>query len=465
MALLYHLGVLLALLTMCQSEDPGAYLQLDSCALKNVVIGILSNKETLRKMGESQEAKKALGQKGHSPIKGISHIKMEKLEFSNISLTFLSGIGIQMFVTNKIQISGKSFLGGKTEMKMEVNIITKTSLEKGDANCPKIVKTDCTTILVKVEANLPKGILPNVMNNFLDKNLKKLLPSTLCPAVDFILSEVNKRLCTKDISLPFGKSGSLHYMESPISTVTEEHVEIEFNAQVFNGENTIYPSENTTNSFVLPSYQETTTLFLTSTFLGCAFTVFQEEGAFNLLASEDDLANSGAMSVSTLSDILPELPGGLQDYKINISVNKSAQVTLDSSKALLHLYSTMEVTASSPDSTLNIFIIYLHMNFKIQFSVNENSLNSVLSLDRTFLSLESSSVGQFDVEDLKEFVTSVIEKVYTPAINVELQTAIPLPDIIHILDINFDNAQIETDKDILLIPVNVCKAWDGPLST
>ncbi|XP_075701740.1 BPI fold-containing family B member 6 [Rhinoderma darwinii] len=459
MVMLYYIGVFLGLVTLCQSLGPGAYLQLDNCALQNVVTDILTDKSTLKKMAESPETKKAIGKKGKSPVKGITNIKVEKLEFSKISLNILPDFGIQMFVTNKIEISGKSFLGGKTDMKIEVDIITNTSLKKENVDCPTFVRVECKINLIDVEANLPKGILPNVMNNFLDKNLKTLLPATLCPAVDFVLSEMNGKLCMTNMSFPFGRSGSLHYMTSPIETVTEEYIDIELNVQVFNGENIINPPDDKdTSSFVLPSGRETTTLFLTADFLGRAFTVFQEEGAFNFTASEDDLANGGAMSTSILSEFIPELPAGLQDYKINIFVNKSALVTANSKNAILHIYSTMEVTASSPDSKSQLlFEVNLHMNFKLQLSVDEKNLNFMISLDKTFLALDSSSVGEFEVQDLKEFITSMINTLYTPAISSVLQP-IPIPQMLQRLDINLSNGQIETDKDLILISVNVCKA-------
>ncbi|XP_044155406.1 BPI fold-containing family B member 6-like [Bufo gargarizans] len=397
MVMLSYIGVFLGLVTLCQSLGPGAYLQLDSCALKNVVTEILADTSMLRKMADSKQAKKALGKGAKSPVKGIKDIKVEKLEFSKISLNLLPGIGIQMFVTNKIEISGKSFLGGTTEMKLEVDIITNTTLKKENVDCPTFVSVECKTNLIDVKANLPQGVLPSVMNNFLDKNLKTLLPVTV---------------------------------------------------QVFRGENLInLPDDTSTSSVVLPSLPETTTTFiLTADFLGRAFTVLQEDGTFSFSATEDDLVNGGAMSTSILTDVIPELPKGLLDYKINVFVNKSALVTANTMKAILHLYSTMEVTASSPASESQIlFNVDLHMNFKLQFAVDEKKLNFMISLDKTFLALESSSVGEFEVQDLKEFITSMINKLYTPAINGLLQP-IPIPNILQKLNINLANGHIETDK-------------------
>ncbi|XP_073411320.1 BPI fold-containing family B member 6-like [Dendrobates tinctorius] len=458
MAMLSYIGVFLGLVTLCDSVGPGAYLQLDSCALQNAVTNILTDESTLKKMTDSPETKKALGKKGKSPVKGITNVKVDKIEFSKIAMNIIPDIGIQMFVTNKIEISGKSFLGGKTVMKIEVDIITNTSLKKENIDCPTFVKVECKTNIINVEANLPRGILPNVMNNFLDKNLKNLLPTTVCPAVEFVISEINGKLCMKNTSLPFGQSGSLHYVTSPTPSVSEEHIDIEFNVQVFKGENLINPADDINKSSLVMPYVSETTFLLTADFLGHVFTVFQEEGAFNFTASEDDLVNGGAMSTSILSEIIPELPSGLQDYKINIFVNKSALVTAASNKAILHLYSTMEVIASSPDAdSWTLFEVNLHMNFKLQFTANKKTLTFMISLDKTFLALESSTVGKFEVQDLNEFIKSMINTLYTPAINGILQP-IPIPDVLQKLDINLANGQIEIYKDLILISVNVCKA-------
>ncbi|KAM4691825.1 BPI fold-containing family B member 6 [Rhinophrynus dorsalis] len=455
---LWHLVILFAVLALSQSLDSGVFLQLDSCALQNVVSDILNNKESLDRMAKSPAAKKAIGKKGSSPVKGISQIKVEDLKFTDISVALLPGSGIHISVTNKIELSGKSFLGGKTVMKIEVNIVTITSLKMNDSNCPKFVRDECQTNLIDVKANLPKGVLPSVMNNFLDKSLKTLLPQTLCPAVDLILSEVNEKLCLKNTSFPFGTSGSLKYSIFQLPTVSEEHMEIAINITVHHGESIIHQSLNDTDSYEFPSNPGVTCLLLTPGFLGSIFTTLQEEGAFNLTANANELTDAGVMSPSDLSDILPEMPPDLQEYKIIIVVDESALVTLDPSKALLHLYVTLDLTASSPDfEDQSLFVVNLHITFRIQFSVDEKSLHCELSFDGTFSSLNSSSVGSFEVEDLDDFINSVIQEVYATAVNDVLLTAIPLPDIIQKLKIDFSKAEIETVKDLLVISVNVCK--------
>ncbi|XP_040186521.1 BPI fold-containing family B member 6-like [Rana temporaria] len=460
MAPLYHLVYFLAFLVSCHSLDSGVFLQLDGCALENIVTGVLSNKDFLiKKMSESPATKKALGKKGKSPVKGITNIKVEKIDFSNIELDFLPNLGVHMFVTNKIEIGGKSFLGGRTELKLEINIITNSTLKKENVTCPTLRVSECRVEVLNVKANLPKGILPNVMNNFLDKNLKTILPNTACPAVDYILTEVNKKLCIQEVDLPIENIGNLRYLLTPVPTVTGEHFEMELNVTLLKGEEVVDPPERTNNPLVLPSNPQTTTLILKASFLGYFFTLLQQEGLFNFKTTEDDITNAGAISTSVLSDIIPELPPGLQDYKINIYVKKTPLVTISTSKALLHLYSTMEVVASSPDSEPSLlFVIDLHMNYKIQSSVKENSLHSMFSLDKTFLSVNASSVGDFEVQDLNDFINSVLKEVYSPVINGLTQTAIPLPDIKNMLDMDFSNAEIEIDKDLLLLSINICNA-------
>ncbi|KAM4622769.1 uncharacterized protein O3C94_020493 [Discoglossus pictus] len=90
-----------------------------------------------------------------------------------------------------------------------------------------------------------------------------------------------------------------------------------------------------------------TTLIMKDDFLGCVFTALQQDRIFDLFIKEEDLDEVGAMSPYDLSEKLPEqLPPEMQDYSIGIFVDEAAMVTLDPSKSLLHLYSTMEVGAS-----------------------------------------------------------------------------------------------------------------------
>uniref|UniRef100_A0A803K2H0 Lipid-binding serum glycoprotein C-terminal domain-containing protein n=1 Tax=Xenopus tropicalis TaxID=8364 RepID=A0A803K2H0_XENTR len=422
------------------------------------VKGILTNKEMLKRLAQSPSAMKTFGKKG-SPVKGIKDIKVDSLNFTQISLSLLPGTGINMSVINKIDISGKSFLGGRTEMKMEVNIVTVTSLKTNESNCPQFTRDECQTNLIEVKANIPKGVLPSVMKNFLDKNLKTLLPRTLCPAVDCVLLSVNEKLCLKHIDFPFGKSGNLLYsVSSLLPAVTKEHMIIELNIKVLHGEDIISPPTTTSNVADLPSFSGVTSLALTADFLGCSMMVLQQEGAFNLQASEMKLTEAGVMSLSKLGEIIPELSPAFQNYKLDITVDQTPMVTLEPAKAILHLYSTMEMRADLQDILeQSLFVVNLHMNFRLQFSIDKTSLHCKLSLDRIFLSLNSSSVGQFEAQDLDEFILSVIHELYTHSVNGVLQAGVPLPDMVKLLDIDFTKGRIKAIKDLLVFSVNVCK--------
>ncbi|OCT60516.1 hypothetical protein XELAEV_18046543mg [Xenopus laevis] len=375
-------------------------------------------------------------------------IKVDSLNFTHISLSLIPGSGINISVLNNIDISGKSFLGGKIVMKLEVNIITITSLKTNGSNCPQFTRDECQINLIDVKANIPKGILPNLMNNFLDKNLKNLLPMTLCPAVDCVLSSVSEKLCLRHIDFPFGKSGNLIYsVSSRVPVVTKEHIIMDLNIPVLHGEDVINPPTDITNVADLPSFSGVTSLVLTANFLGSAMTVLQEDGAFHFQASEMELMEAGVMSQSMLGEIFPELSPAFQNYKVEIKVDELPMVTLEPAKAILHLYSTMEMRADLQDTLeQSLFVINLHMNFRIQFSIYKTSLHCELSLDRTFLTLNSSSVGQFDVQNLDDFIRSLIHELYTNSVNGVLQAGIPLPDMATILDIDFTKGHIKAIK-------------------
>ncbi|XP_053572508.1 BPI fold-containing family B member 6-like [Bombina bombina] len=385
---LWHLALLFSLMALCLGLHSGALLELDRCVLENVVTDILTSKEILDKMSNIPTAKKAIGKKGKSPVKGISQIKVDDLKFTEISLDIVPGAGIKMSVTNKIALSGKSFLGGRVEMKMSVNIKTTTSLKKDNSSCPKLVKESCDTNLLDVKANLPKGILPNVMNNFLDKNLKTLLPTTVCPSVDIILSSVNEKLCLQDTRYPFGKSENLKYVMSNFPEVTADHFVYELNGTVQHGETIIESPEASelTEDNVFSTNPGDTSLILSADFLGRVFTALQKEGTFNVFVTESDLTDSGAMSPSMLTEIIPELPLDVQDYTINITVDEPTMVTLNPSKSLLHIYSTFEVSASFPESEPEaLFVVQVHMNFRMQFSADDTNVHAVAALDRFHL--------------------------------------------------------------------------------
>ncbi|CAM2102212.1 unnamed protein product [Caretta caretta] len=75
-----------------------------------------------------------------------------------------------------------------------------------------------------------------------------------------------------------------------------------------------------------------------------------------------------------------------------------------------------------------------------QFSVENNKLKINVSLDKTHLSLASSSVGRFDVSLWELLVGKIFDVAFLPAVNSVLGGGIPLP---RLMNIDFSNADID----------------------
>nr|XP_033770450.1 BPI fold-containing family B member 6-like isoform X2 [Geotrypetes seraphini]XP_033770451.1 BPI fold-containing family B member 6-like isoform X2 [Geotrypetes seraphini]XP_033770452.1 BPI fold-containing family B member 6-like isoform X2 [Geotrypetes seraphini]XP_033770453.1 BPI fold-containing family B member 6-like isoform X2 [Geotrypetes seraphini]XP_033770454.1 BPI fold-containing family B member 6-like isoform X2 [Geotrypetes seraphini] len=449
--------LLFALLDSSQCLHSAAILRLNSCTLKKSVKDSLLSIDFSKAMAKPPPPAKKHGHQKGDPAKGMSQMKLLNLEFVEISLKLVPDVGTNMTVTTKIEVGGKSILGGNMDIKMEVNIITATRLTQGENNCPKFVCEACQTQLLKVKANVPSGVLPGVINKFLDKTLHKLLPTMLCPTVETVLKSVNEKLCTADAKYPLGSHGFIDYSISELPEVTHHFIEIHINAMVEQMEDAIHSSANSSAPMTITSKEDATMLGVSADLLNSAFAKLQEEGLFNVDITEQTLSTLGMPpSISSLSAMMPQLPSLSQSFVLKIAMKDDAKVALYLDNALLTLNGAIELWDSTATDDLQpIFVLNADIDLKCGFAIAEGKLKSMVTLDKTSLSMVSSADDSLEVSLVDEFVRTMLNDVFVPVVNEELETAISLPDM---LNINFSNAKMEILENLLLFSVNTCSA-------
>nr|BAC39978.1 unnamed protein product [Mus musculus] len=97
----------------------------------------------------------------------------------------------------------------------------------------------------------------------------------------------------------------------------------------------------------------------------------------------------------------------------------------------------------------SLFRLETHIGLEIHYSVQDNRLQMVTSMDSLLsLARESSSVGDFHEAELTGFITDYLQKAYIPVVNDVLHVGLPLPDL---LAINYNLAELDIVEDALVL--------------
>ncbi|KFO31475.1 Bactericidal/permeability-increasing protein-like 3 [Fukomys damarensis] len=412
--------------------DPGALLRLGMDIMNHEVQRAMEESHILEKTA-AEAGKKRPGVK---PIKGLSNMKVKDVVTPVITLNFVPGVGIFQCVATGMTITGKSFTGANMEIIVVLNITaTNRFLQDEETGLPMFKSEDCEIILVSVKTNLPSNMLPKVINKFLDSTLHKVLPGLMCPAIDAVLVYVNKRWASLNDPMPLGRMGTVKYALASTPTTTTSHIQVDFSPLVQQQTGKMIPLTSSGESLEFPE--------------GCA------EGSSQLLLSAAFLTAELALLQKSLDvkiqdKMVAEVYPKPKPLVTQIRIKKSPKVTITSGKSLLHLHGTLEMFAAQRGKRpVSLFLLEVHFNLRIWYSVHENRLQMATSLNRLLnLSQRSSAVGDVNEKELINFITDYLQEAYIPVVNDVLQVGLPLPNL---LDINYDLAELDIVENALVL--------------
>ncbi|XP_055977911.1 BPI fold-containing family B member 6 isoform X1 [Sorex fumeus] len=364
--------------------NPGAQLHLGTDIMNHEVKRALEESQILEKMA----AEASNNGPAMKAVKGIKDVKVSDVLEPNITFNFIPGKGVSQCVSTGMTINGKSFMGGNMEIIIVLNITATYRLVQDErTGLPTFRSEDCEINLVSVKTNLPSNMLPNVVNKFLDSTLHKVLPGMLCPAIDTVLVYVNKKWANLLDPMPVGSVGTVKYVLSDM-TSTASYFQVDFNPEVQQQEgNTIALAEADKTPQIPESYAEgSSQLMLSTSFLTSQLTLLQK--SFDVKIEEKKIGKLPPQTTKTLAKFIPKVAKAYPKSKplvTQIKINKPPKVTTMSGKSLLHLHGTLEMFAArrrgKPPTSL--FLLDMHFNMKIQFSLSKNRLKLATSMNRS----------------------------------------------------------------------------------
>ncbi|XP_007522747.1 BPI fold-containing family B member 6 [Erinaceus europaeus] len=432
--------------------DPGAQLRLGMDIMNHEVQSAMDESHILEKMA----AEAGQPRPGMKPIKGIKDVKVKDVLTPVITLNVVPGEGIFQCVSTGMTITGKSFMGGNMEIIVVLNITaTNRLLQDEETGLPTFKSEGCEVILVNVKANLPSNMLPKVVNKFLDSTLHKVLPGMMCPAIDEVLVYVNKKWANLYNPGPVGQFGTVKYLLASVPTPTASNIQVDFSPEVQKqGGSAIEIADGQTLELPEGYAEGSSQLLLSAAFLTAELTLLQK--SFDVKIKDKKIGKL-PQTTKTLADHIPAVAEAYPKPKplvTQIKINKPPKVTMKMGKSLLHLHGTLEIfVARRRGKPVSLFLLEVHFNLKVQFSVRKNQLhmttsfNSLLSLSR-----ESSSIGNFNEKDLTDYITDYLQEGYVPKVEDVLQVGLPLPDF---LDMNYNLAVLDVAENTLVLDLKL----------
>ncbi|XP_040837064.1 BPI fold-containing family B member 6 [Ochotona curzoniae] len=447
---------LCSLLAGVQAE-PGVLLRLGMDVMNHEVQSAMDESHILEQL--AAEAGKP--QPGMKPIKGISNMKVKDVQLPVITLKFVPGVGISQCVSTGMTITGKSFMGGNMEIIIVLNITATNRLAWGEeTGLPVFSSEGCEITLVSVKTNLPSNMLPKMVKKFLDSTLHKVLPNLLCPAIDAVLVYVNRNWEHLNDPMPVGQLGTIRYALAAPPTTTVSFIQVDFSPVVQQpAGKTIKVTAVDGEALEFPEgYAEgSSQLLLSAAFLTAELALLQESLAMNI--REPMVGELLLQTTEILASFIPKVAEAYPKPRpivAQVKINKPPKVTIKAGSSLLHLHGTLELFAAQrprgqPPTFL--FLLEIHFNLRIQYSVHENQLQMATSLNRVLsLTGGASSVGNFNEEELTGFVADYLQAAYVPVVNDVLLVGFPLPDV---PAVNYDLAELDIVENALVLDLKL----------
>ncbi|XP_067164079.1 BPI fold-containing family B member 4-like [Apteryx mantelli] len=397
-----------------------------------------------------------------STVQGLTGLRIVELTLPKVSLRLLPGIGVHLNLYTRASISAKSLLGF-LDIAVEVNITARVRLTMGGTGYPRLLVEQCDTLLGGIKVRLLRGLLP-IVDNLLASVLNRLLPTLLCPVVDVALGLVNDQLGLVNSLVPLGILGSVQYTVSSLPLVTGQFLEVDLNTAVGQiaggvvdyplGRPEAVPMPPKVPMPPLPPMPDTSSsqLGLSVNFLSSVLSVLQKQGVLDLDISNGMFSGLPPLTTSTLGALIPavfEAYPEPQELLLKVAVPEAPVVTLKKDKGVIQLRATTEVMVIHPDDVQkSLCLLNIDATLLAQFSVEDQKLKISASLEKTELSLASSTIGDFDTSLLEMLVGKIFDVAFLPAMNGILGGGVPLPKL---LNIDFSNADVDVVEDLLVL--------------
>ncbi|TNM88372.1 hypothetical protein fugu_004626 [Takifugu bimaculatus] len=488
--------VMVTLIPVILSVNPGVEVKITDKGIEyGRQLGIAAIQEKLKKI----QIPDFSGKQRVSPIGKVQY-SLTNIQIVNIGLPIapiqlVPGSGVKLSINNAfINLRGNwrvKFLrwvknSGSFEVGVNDLSISESLAVKSDSTGrPEVSTISCAASVGRVRIKFHGGAswLYNLFSKYIEKALKSALQKQICPLVTNAIDDMNPRLKTLNVLANVDKYAEIEYSMVSSPAISSSSIALKLKGQFYNiGQHQEPPFS--APAFSLPPENSNMLYMALSAFTAnSAAFVYHKAGVLSIYITDDMIPKRSPIRLTTTTfgtfipqvnnnathsvraatfnvdrptkslcfQISKQFPGLMM--KLLMKTDKSPVVTFEPDRVTVQVTGTVTAYAIQPNDTLTpLFILNLDTSVSSKVSLSGMKLGVSLTLNKMKLSLQTSYVGQFQVQTLSNSLEFVLKWVVIPVVNVQLGKGYPLPAL---KNMELENTKLQILKDYMLIGTDV----------
>ncbi|NXO00451.1 BPIB4 protein, partial [Rhinopomastus cyanomelas] len=368
----------------------------------------------------------------------ITGLHLVKVLLPNLSVVLLPGIGVQLTISAKLELSGNCLVGLLSELIdifVDVSISANIKCTNFESGTVQVVTEDCLCILGAIKIKLLSGLLSLSVNEIVLKQLRATLPGLLCPVVDIVVNLVNIQLLgTLNAVIPVGTAGTIHYQLASLPYTSGVSLQLDLDGVVKLVGGIIIPHDSSPSALP-PRLDKLLVLGLPQSFLNAMLGLLIQIPPQTIPCTAQGFSGASHLREAILTLIPSRCPvcRGTSALSIRLSLSGKPLLVLEENKATVELSVMIQVFVKPLDGPiLTLLLLKADLGLGVQVSIAGGRLVLGLSLGSISLSLESSDVGIGNISSLKPHCSALLVETFLPLLNGALGVGMPLPNILGI---------------------------------
>ncbi|NXO54992.1 BPIB4 protein, partial [Aramus guarauna] len=433
------------LLSPSQEVLSGLSCAVSPGAMQNVLSDAILQNGLLQQHLQGLVLPNIMGEGGllNSPT-SITGLHLVRVRLPRLSVLLLPGIGVQLTITAKLELSGNCLVGLLSELidiLVDVNITANIKCTNFESGTVQVIIEDCLCILGAVRIKLLSGLLSLSVNEIVLNQLTATLPGLLCPVVNIVVNLVNIQLLgTLNAVIPVGTAGTIHYQLASLPFTSGLFLGLDLDGAVKQVGGSIIPHDSS-SSALPPLLDKLLVLGLRQSFLNAVLSLLIQIPPQTFTCTPEVFSSASRLQEAIMTIVPSECSTchGTSPLSIKLTLSGNPLIILEENKATVELSVLIQVFVKRLDGPiLNLLLLKADLSLKAHVSIAGGRLVLGLTLGSISLSLESSDVGISNILDLKPHCSSLLVETLLPLINGALGIGIPLPNVLGIPLIKVD---------------------------
>ncbi|NWH22396.1 BPIB4 protein, partial [Grus americana] len=381
------------LLSPSQEVLSGLSCAVSPGAMQNVLSDAILQNGLLQQHLQGLVLPNIMGEGGllNSPT-SITGLHLVKVRLPRLSVVLLPGIGVQLTIAAKLELSGNCLVGLLSELidiLVDVNITANIKCTNFESGTVQVIIEDCLCILGAIRIKLLSGLLSLSVNEIVLNQLTATLPGLLCPVVDIVVNLVNIQLLgTLNAVIPVGTAGTIHYQLASLPFTSGLFLGLDLDGAVKQVGGSIIPHDSS-SSALPPLLDKLLVLGLRQSFLNAVLSLLIQIPPQTFTCTPEVVSaaapdcRSPAWPVCGMCSQFPQCSTchGTSPLSIKLTLSGNPLIILEENKATVELSVMIQVFVKRLDGPLlNLLLLKADLSLNAHVSIAGGRLVLGLSL-------------------------------------------------------------------------------------